>query len=443
MNVYRWNEMKKGAKERLLRRTEVDIQQYISVVAPIIEDVRKNGDRAVARYTEKFDGVSMKSAEFKVKRSEFAAAEKKVSKPVRKAIEKAAANVRLCHERQMPQSLWLTPIEPGVYAGEKITPVASCGLYVPRGKGSFPSVMIMLGVPAVVAGVERLAVCTPPGPGGEADAATLVAAAACGIYDVYRVGGVQAIAALAYGTAKIPKVDKIIGPGSGYVTAAKRVLYGVVDVGPPAGPSESIILADETTDPTIAALDLLIEQEHGPDSAALLVTHSEKLIRQVAARLPDLIAKLPEPRRTFVKKGFHQEYGGAVLTKSLAQSCEFVNLFAPEHLEILAAEPFEVLEKIKNAGEILLGPCTPITLGNYDLGINAILPTGGFARTFSGVSVYDFLKRSSIGYATPQGFASLAPAAETLARYEGFPAHAMAVAERLKQTGKKPDKKRK
>jgi len=432
MNVYKWNEMGRSERERLLRRTEVDIYKYIEVVAPIIEDVRKQGDRAVADYTKKFDGVSLKPGDFRVRKSEFAAASKKLPKAVRLAIERAAANVRTYHERQMPQRLWLTPVETGVYAGEKITPVASCGLYVPRGKGSFPSVMVMLGVPAVVAGVEKLVVCTPPGPGGAADAATLFAADVCGISDVFRVGGVQAVAALAYGTGAIPKVDKIIGPGSGYVTAAKRVLYGVVDVGLPAGPSESIILADETTDPVLAALDLLIEQEHGPDSAALLVTHSEELIERVAVLIPGLIRKLPEPRRAFVKKGL-SEYGGAVLTKTLKESIDFVNLFAPEHMEILTAEPFEVLGEIRNAGEILLGPHTPITLGNFNLGIDAILPTGGFARSFSGVSVYDFLKRSSVGYVTPTGFGALAPAAETLARYEGFPAHAMAVSERARK----------
>ncbi len=440
MKIYRWNEMSSSEKDRLLRRSETDIQRFVEQVRPIVEDVRKNGDAAVGRWTEKLDGVLLKSNRFKATQAEFAAARKKLSAQVIKAIEKAAANVRVYHERQMPESLWLTPMEPGVYAGEKITPIASCGLYVPRGKGSFPSVMIMLGAPAVAAGVERIVAVTPPEPNGEIGAATLVAAEACGVKDVYRVGGVQAVSALAYGTAVIPKVDKIIGPGSGYVTAAKRILYGDVDVGLPAGPSESIILADESTDPKLAALDLLIEQEHGPDSTALLVTHSEALIKRVQSLLPGLIRKLPEKRRNFIKQGF-SNFGGAVLTRSLKQSIDFVNLFAPEHLEVLTSEPFEALDGIKNAGEILLGPDTPITLGNFNLGIDAILPTGGFARSFSGVSVFDFLKRSSVGYVTPQGFRSLAPTAETLARYEGFPAHAMAVAERRKKAAGKPNKK--
>ncbi|HOO56373.1 MAG TPA: histidinol dehydrogenase [bacterium] len=441
LTVYRWNEMRDDEKKRLLRRTEVDIEAYESKIKPVVEDVRDNGDSAIAKYTKQFDGIDLKPSKFKVTAKEFDEAEKKLPKKIKAAIEKSVANVRCYHERQMPQALWITPVEPGVFAGEKITPIASVALYVPRGKGSFPSVMVMLGIPAVVAGVEKIAVITPPGPGGEADAGTLVAARACGIRNVYRVGGAQGVAAVAYGTKKIPKMDKVIGPGSGYVTAAKHLLYGTIDVGLPAGPSESIILADATTDPMIAALDLLIEQEHGPDSTALLVTDSEELIKKVDAKLPALIKKLPEPRKTFIKKGF-SAFGGAVLTRDMKQAVEFVNLFAPEHMEILISDPLEVINDVNNAGEILLGPDTPITLGNFNLGIDAILPTGGFARSFSGVTVYDFLKRSSIGFVTREGFKSLAPMAETLARYEGFPAHAMAVAERLKILGQE-EKKRK
>ncbi len=435
MKTYKWNEMSRADKARLLRRSETDIQAIIEQVKPIVEDVRLNGDAAVLRWTEKFDGVALNRNKLKATKEEFASAGKKLPKAVRAAIDKAATNVHAYHERQLPQSLWMTPVETGVYAGEKITPVASIGLYVPRGKGAFPSVMVMLGAPAVVAGVKKIVVVTPPGPDGEVDAATLYAAQACGVKDIYRVGGVQAVAALAFGTAKIPKVDKILGPGSSYVTAAKRILYGMVDVGLPAGPSESIILADEYADPELVANDLLIEQEHGPDSTALLVTHSSALIKKVAARVPALIAKLPAKRREFINKGF-AGFGGAVLTKSLRQSVDFVNEFAPEHLEVLTVDPFDTLGKLKNAGEILLGQDTPITLGNFNLGVNAILPTGGFARSYSGVSIFDFLKRSSIGFVSKQGFDSLAPTAETLARYEGFPAHAAAVAVRRKRYAK-------
>jgi len=432
MKVYRWEEMSGEEKNKLLKRCEQDIKELEAAIRPVVEGVRAGGDGAVARFTRQFDGVDLKPSQFRVKKKDFDVAEKKVSPKVKKAIEKAVANVRAYHEKQMPAPFWLTPVEEGVFAGEKITPVPACGLYVPRGKGSFPSVMVMLGVPAVVAGVERAVAVTPPGPGGEFDAATLVAARRCGVEELYRVGGAQAVAALAFGTGVLPKVDKIVGPGSGYVSAAKRLLYGQVDVGLPAGPSESIILTDSTTDPELAALDLLIEAEHGPDSAALLVSDSEKVINKAAAALPALVKKLPEPRRSFVKTGLSR-YGGAVLTGSPEESVDFVNLFAPEHLEILTADPFDTMLKIKNAGEMLLGPCTPITLGNFCLGVDAILPTGGFARSFSGVTVFDFLKRTSVGYATKAGFDALSPAAKTLADYEGFPAHAMALSERWKK----------
>jgi histidinol dehydrogenase len=413
----------------LFHRAETDIHGLADVVRPVLDDVRMRGVRAVLKYAREFDGADMTKAQLAVSRREFEEAEGKVGRKVRDAIARAVRNVRLYHERQMPDALVMTEVEPGVYAGEKITPIASCGLYVPRGKGSFPSVMVMLGVPAVVAGVEDLCVVSPPDRNGMADPATLVAARACGISRVYKVGGVQAVAALAYGASPVPRMDKIIGPGNPYVSAAKRLLFGVVDVGVPAGPSESIILADETTDPRIAALDLLIEAEHGPDSCALLVTDCEPVAREVVRRAEALVKKLPEPRRSFCISGF-KKYGGVVLTSGRAQSIEFTNRFAPEHLEILVAEPFAALGQIKHAGEILIGPHTPITTGNFCLGIDAILPTGGFARTFSGVSVYDFLKRASVGFVTEQGLESIGPPAATLAEYEGFPAHARAVLDR-------------
>jgi len=246
---------------------------------------------------------------------------------------------------------------------------------------------------------------------------------------VFRVGGAQAVAALAYGTETIPRVAKIIGPGNVYVSAAKHLLHGTVDVGLPAGPSESMILADESADPLVVALDMLIEAEHGPDSAATLVTHHPPLAAAVAERMPVLLADLPEPRRGFCEHVF-ANWGGIVLTDSLAESISLVNDYAPEHMEMLVQEPFAVLEEVRNAGEILLGSATPITLANFSIGPNAILPTGGFARTFSPVSVRDYVKRSSICYVTPEGFSQLQGPAATLAEYEGFPAHVMAVRRR-------------
>ena len=329
----------------------------------------------------------------------------------------------------MPEPLWFVEVQPGIMAGEKVSPVSSAGLYVPRGKGAFPSVMLMLAVPAKVAGVPRVVVVTPPTPEGKADAASLVAAEICGVDEVYVVGGMQAVAALAYGTASIPRVQKIIGPGSSYVSAAKRLLYGIVDVGLPAGPSESIILTDEHVDPRLAALDLLVEAEHGPDSAAILVTHSREVAEQALEVLPGYISELPEWRQKFINTVL-SNYGGVLLTNSLEESIQFVNDYAPEHLELLTAEPFVTLNKIKNAGEILLGSMTPIPTANYCLGLNAILPTGGFAKSFSSVSVQDFLKRSGVGYLSREGYQRLQGITATLADYEDFPAHAMAIRKR-------------
>jgi histidinol dehydrogenase len=287
----------------------------------------------------------------------------------------------------------------------------------------------MLAVPARVAGVERIVVVTPPNPQGKPDAAALVAASVAGVSEVYAVGGMQAVAGLAYGTQTLPRVSKIVGPGSSYVSAAKRLLYGTVDVGLPAGPSESIILCDEKADPRLAALDLLVEAEHGPESAATLVTHSRAVASEVERLLPGYIAELPEWRRAFVENVLGT-YGGIMITRSLEESVAFTNDYAPEHLEILVEDPFSTLNRIKNAGEILLGPHTPIPTSNYALGLNAILPTGGFARSFSSVSVWDFLKRSGIGYMNRAGYDSLRDTVVNLADYEGFPAHAMSLRKR-------------
>jgi histidinol dehydrogenase len=329
----------------------------------------------------------------------------------------------------MPHEQWFTQVAPGVMVGEKITPITNVGLYVPRGKGAFPSVMYMLATPASIAGVPRIVVCTPPAPDGSVDPASLVAADLCGVHEIYRVGGAQAIAALAYGTQSIARVRKITGPGNPYVSAAKRLLYGTVDVGLPAGPSESILLADDSADPELVARDLLIEAEHGGDSSSLLVTDSRALIDTVLSLLPDKMAALPEWRQAFCRTGFEspQGTGGLVLAANMHDAIDFVNEYAPEHLEVQVREPFALLPDLKNAAEILIGPYTPYCTGNYAVGTNAILPTGGFAHTFSCTSVYDFLKRTGLAYVTEEGYPSLGETVRRLAEFEGFPAHANAV----------------
>lgn len=417
------------ALNKIMRRAEKDIRELFPLAEEVIEAVRTRGDDAVVEYTRKFDAKEFTASLLRATPADFAAARESVDPEVVQAIRDAHENIQKFHEEQMPEPMWFTEVQPGIMAGEKVTPITSVGLYVPRGKGAFPSVMLMLATPAKVAKVPRIVVVTPPTPEGKADAASLVAAEICGIDEVYVVGGMQAIAALAYGTETVPKVAKVVGPGSSYVSAAKRLLYGTMDVGLPAGPSESIILTDEHVDPRLAALDLLVEAEHGPDSAAILVTHSEAVAEAALKVLPELIDQLPPWRREFVNTVL-AKYGGVLLTESLEQSIQFVNDYAPEHLEILTNEPFVTLQKIQNAGEILLGSYTPIPTANYCLGLNAILPTGAFARSFSSVSVWDFLKRSGIGYLSREGYERLQATTARLADYEGFPAHAMAIRKR-------------
>lgn len=416
-------------RARIMRRSEKDIRELLPLAQEVIDHVRDHGDQAVVDYARRFDAPGFEATMLKASPEDFERARNELAPEIIQAIREAHDNIRRFHEEQLPEQMWFTEVKPGIMAGEKISPVASVGLYVPRGKGAFPSVMLMLATPAKVAAVPRIIVATPPTPDGKADAASLVCAEICGIDEVYVVGGMQAIAALAFGTESIPKVDKVIGPGSSYVTAAKRLLYGTLDVGLPAGPSESIILADEHADPRLAALDLLVEAEHGPDSAAILVTHSRELAEKALEILPGYISELPEWRREFVNKVL-SGYGGIMLTKSIEDSIAFVNEYAPEHLELLVREPFVILNRIQNAGEILLGELTPIPTANYALGLNAILPTGGFARTFSSVSVLDFLKRSGVGYLSREGYMRLKESVARLADYEDFPAHALAIRKR-------------
>ncbi|MEJ2716474.1 MAG: histidinol dehydrogenase [Deltaproteobacteria bacterium] len=416
--------------EQLYRRGSLDFKALSAEVGPLIEAVRERGDEAVRELTARFDGALIKSGSFRVPRDEMDRALTDLPRDLQKALEVSVANIRAFHERQVEPESWEMEISPGIVAGERVVPIASVGLYVPRGKGSFPSMMMMSGVPAVAAGVERIAVVTPPDRNGSADKATLAAARIIGIDEVYAIGGVQAIAALAFGTETVPRVDKIVGPGSGHVLAAKQLLSGEVDTGLPAGPSESIILADASTEPDIAVTDLLIEAEHGPDSSSYLVTTERALADAAMELIPRLVAQLPEDRRSFCETVFRTS-GGVVLARDISQAIEFINEFAPEHLEILTSDPERVLRKVKYAGEALLGPFTPGTLANYSLGPNAILPTSRFARTSSALSVRDFTRRMSYSRVSEQGFESLAPRTLVLARYEGFAAHAAALTHRL------------
>lgn len=428
-NIYKLSEMTKEEYDFIMRRAELDITEQMKVAKEVSDDIKKRGDAAVLEYTAKFDHVNLTADQMKVTPEEIEEGYNNCDNETREAIEYAYKNIYDFHEKQLPEEMWFTMVDNGLMVGEKTTPIVDVCLYVPHGKGSFPSVLCMLGIPAVVAKVPKIVVVTPPNSEGKVDDAILAAAKIIGITEIYKVGGIQAVAAVAYGTETIPKCHKIIGPGNSYATAAKRVLASHIDAGLPAGPSEVIILCDENADPEKAALDWMIEAEHGPDSAALLVTHSKELVDKVIPIMNRQLEKISEQRRSFITTNY-KTYGGVILTDSLEQSIEFVNEYAPEHMEVMTKNPFETLPKIKNAGEILLGDYTPVTLCNFVLGPNAILPTGGFAKTYSSVSVQDFLKRSSVGYASKDGFEHVKKYAAKFAEFEGFDTHGLAVTDR-------------
>ena len=412
----------------LLKRSEADLSSFVKKVKPIIEAVRLEGDEALVRFGQQLDGSALLSKEaLKVSEAEFAAAFEEVEEVVIEAIRYGITNIRTFHEEQKPETMWMKEIRPGAYAGDRLTPIRSVAIYVPRGKGAFPSVTMMTTVPGVVAEVPKLAIFTPPLPNGSVDAATLVAASIAGVDTVYKCGGAQAVAAAAFGTETVERALKIVGPGSPWVVAAKRSLSDIIDPGLPAGPSEAIIFADDSVCGGLAALDLLIEAEHGPDSSAYLVTHSRRVAEEAMATLPDHWARMTAQRVEFSKTVLTGDYGGILLTSSVEESYQFINDYAPEHLELLSTEPFTHLGHITEAAEILMGPHTPVCIGNFSLGPNAVLPTSQGAKTYGPLSVHDFMKRSSIGYVTPPAYPELAKRAKVLARYEGFSSHENAV----------------
>ena len=411
----------------LLKRAEADLEPFLRGVRPILENVSKIGDDALVDYARKFDKATLSPDTLKCSKADFETAQTLLPPEVKEAIQFAADNIRRFHEAQLPESMKFMEIRPGVLAGEKTTPIPSVACYVPRGKGAFPSVALMAAIPAMVAGVETILIITPPGPDGTVDAGTLYAAKIAGVANIFKCGGAQGVAAVAYGTQTVPRVVKVVGPGSPWVVAAKRLLADIFDTGLPAGPSESIVLADNTANPQIAALDLIVESEHGPDSSAFLVTSHPEIAEAARNAIPEYLNNLSDTRERYATAVLTGPHGGIILADTMEAAIAFINDFAPEHLEILSEEPFQYLHAIKNAGEILLGRHTPFTLANYLLGPNAVLPTSQWAKTFSPLSVHDFLKRSSIAHVTSSAYPELATKARILARYEGFDAHAQAV----------------
>jgi histidinol dehydrogenase len=428
MQILDWQELDELARVTTLRRPAAGVQsQVLRQARAIVEAVRAEGDSAVRRYARQFDGAE--PDQFRVGTEEFAAARAALSGEQIEAIERAIANVERFHRAGQPAPLSLE-VEPGVRCERLLRPLAAVGLYVPAGGAPLPSTVIMLAVPARIAGCPLRVLCTPPQRQGSADAAVLVAAQLCGIEQVFKLGGAQAIAALAYGCAGIPKVLKIFGPGNAWVTAAKQLVAADPDgaaLDLPAGPSEVLVIADDSARAEFVAADLLAQAEHDPLAQAILVTPSAAL----AARVAECVtAQLAERSRQAILR---QSLAAAriLLVADLQQAVAVADRYAPEHLILSTRDPRALLERVQHAGSVFLGHWSPEPLGDYCSGTNHVLPTYGYARSYSGLSVQDFVRSMTVQELSPDGLLALGPTASTLARLEGLDAHAAAVELRL------------
>lgn len=385
-------ETRSNILENLLKRSPNSYGEFEGRVNDIIENVRANRDAAIFEYTKKFDGADIHAGNILVTEEEIKEAYEKVDPKLLEVIRKALVNIRDYHAKQR-QFSWFDSEASGIILGQKVTPLEKVGVYVPGGKAVYPSSVLMNVLPAKVAGVDRIIMTTPPGKDGKICASTLVAAKEAGVDEIYKVGGAQAIAALAFGTESVPKVDKIVGPGNIYVALAKKAVFGYVSIDSIAGPSEILVLADETANPRFVAADLLSQAEHDEMASAILITTSKTLAEQVSKEIEGFVAELS--RKEIIQKSL-DNYGYILVAKDLEEAIATANEIASEHLEIVTANPFEVMTKIRNAGAIFLGTYSSEPLGDYFAGPNHVLPTNGTAKFFSPLSVDDFIKKSSI-----------------------------------------------
>ncbi|MCR5665794.1 MAG: histidinol dehydrogenase [Eubacterium sp.] len=376
----------------LLKRSPNNYGSYEASVNEIVQNVKENGDKAILEYTQKFDGVSMSASELLVTEEEIKEAYKQVDPKLLEVIRKAMVNIKSYHEKQRQYS-WFDSSDQGIILGQKVTPLSVVGVYVPGGKAVYPSSVLMNVLPAKVAGVDKIVMTTPPGKDGKVNPSTLVAAHEAGVDEIYKTGGAQAIAALAFGTDTIPKTDKIVGPGNIFVALAKKAVFGYVSIDSIAGPSEILVLADEKANPRFVAADLLSQAEHDELASAILITTSETLAQEVSKEVERFTNELS--RKEIIEKSL-DNYGYILVAESLDQAIDTANEIASEHLEIVMENPFEIMTKIKNAGAIFLGPYSSEPLGDYFAGPNHVLPTNGTAKFFSPLSVDDFIKKSSI-----------------------------------------------
>jgi histidinol dehydrogenase len=403
-----------------------------ATVQQVLQAVKRQGDRAVIHYTEEFDQQILKPEELRVSGSELDASYQQVSQELLSAIQLACRNIEAFHQQRVPKS-WVQFGDNEVVLGKRYTPVDRAGLYIPGGRAAYPSTVLMNAIPARVAKVPRIVIVTPPGPDKTVNPAVLVAAQEAGVQEIYRVGGAQAIAALAYGTETIPKVDVVTGPGNIYVTLAKKLVYGTVGIDSLAGPSEVLIIADSGANPVHIAADLLAQAEHDPMAAAILITPDPALASKVVVEVKQQL--INHPRRVLTEKAI-AHYGLVVVVDTLTTAVELSNEFAPEHLELEVAEPWNLLEGIRHAGAIFLGHSTPEAVGDYLAGPNHTLPTSGAARYASPLGVETFMKHSSLIQYSPTALQQVAASIDILAQAEGLPSHAASV--RLRTEGDRP-----
>jgi histidinol dehydrogenase len=401
-----------------------EIQDVVPVVSNILKDVKNQGDAAIRQYTKQFDNVEIDVIE--VDPESINESFLQVDPEIIEHLEYAASNIKTFHKAQLGDSQWFMETAPGITLGQKTTPLAAVGAYVPGGRAAYPSTALMTVIPAKVAGVKNVIVCTPPGPEG-INPLTLAAAHIADADHIYQVGGVQAIGAMAYGTETVPAVDKIVGPGNVYVTAAKMLVRDRCEIDFPAGPSEVLIIADETADPEFIAIDMIAQAEHDPNAVSVLLTTSEDLAKRVRDILSEMIKTAS--RKDIINKSLDN---AAILVADSLQDCiDFSNRFAPEHLEIMTNDDSGVLDEITNAGSIFVGKYTPVSAGDYASGTNHVLPTAGYGRIYSGLNVDHFVKKSTIQQISKEGLEGLANTIISLAEAEGLDAHAEAVKKRL------------
>lgn len=420
-------ETKNDLLENLLKRSPNNYGQYETTVAEIIENVKRNRNQALFDYTLKFDKCTITEENFVVSEAEFEEAFEIVDDEFIEVMKKAAANIRSYHEKQVRNS-WFDAKEDGTILGQKITPIDKVGVYVPGGKAVYPSSTLMNVIPARVAGVKSLVMTTPPGPDGKVNPGILVAAKIAGVDKIYKVGGAQAIAALAFGTETVEKVDKIVGPGNIFVALAKKAVYGYVNIDSIAGPSEILVLADESANPRYIAADLLSQAEHDELASAILITTSEKLAGEVSEQVDHFVNVLS--RKAIMEKSL-ENYGYILIAENMEDAIDAANEIASEHLEILTKDPFQTMTKIRHAGAIFLGEYSSEPLGDYFAGPNHVLPTNGTARFFSPLNVDDFIKKSSIISYSRDALKAIHKDVEFFAKKEGLTAHANSIAVRF------------